>query len=716
MKTGFLKKTGSMVLSTAIILSSSLCGANKASASAAEPAAYNYATALRDSIIFYDANKCGKDAGVDNFFDWRDACHTEDGKDMGYDLTGGYHDCVDHVKFGITEGYAASVLEWSYYRYKDTFDKTGNTQKMLQQLKHFTDYFLKCHTDASTFYYQLGDGTVDHSYWGSPSDQTNDRPTMFKADASHPAADVVGEASAALSLMYLNYKSVDADYAAQCLKAAKELYAMGKANPGLSNAQGFYSSSTYKDDMAWAGTWLYTITKDQTYLTDAANYVINPSNGLPLSDKWTMCWDDMHLPAEIMLYELTGDKMYKDALADNINYWENGCKTTPGGLKYLTGWGVLRYSAAESMIAVIYYEDTGDTSAKDLAVSQINYILGNNPNKISYLIGYGSKWPLHPHHRAANGYTYIDNGNLKPAKHLLLGGLIGGPDSDDSFQDAGSQYQFTETGIDYAAGMLGACAGLSNIFVTEPVKDSVMAETSVDFDVAKSADIAIPVTFNGNTLDSVVNDGAELVKGTDYTVSDSSVTISKAYLAQQGVGDTKLTFLFSGGKIPSVTFNVSDSSGGPVAASNLEIQEYNDSQTASSNQIAPRIRIINKGKKAIALSSVKVRYYYTADGTQPQNFFCDWSTVGSSNVTGTFNLLTNPTEIADSYLEIGFTDAAGSLTQGSYIDVSARFSKADWSNFTQTNDYSFNADSTGFVDWSKTTGYAGNALAWGSEP
>ena len=131
-----------MVLSTAIILSSSLCGANKASASAAEPAAYNYATALRDSIIFYDANKCGKDAGVDNFFDWRDACHTEDGKDMGYDLTGGYHDCGDHVKFGITEGYAASVLEWSYYRYKDTFDKTGNTQKMLQQLKHFTDYFL----------------------------------------------------------------------------------------------------------------------------------------------------------------------------------------------------------------------------------------------------------------------------------------------------------------------------------------------------------------------------------------------------------------------------------------------------------------------------------------------------------------------------------------------------------------------------------------------
>lgn len=99
----------------------------------------------------------------------------------------------------------------------------------------------------------------------------------------------------------------------------------------------------------------------------------------------------------------------------------------------------------------------------------------------------------------------------------------------------------------------------------------------------------------------------------------------------------------------SVNFSVSDSGGGPVTVSNLEIQEYNDFASASSNQVSPRIRVINKGKKALTLSGVTARYYY---GTQPQSFFSDWSTVGRENVIGTFNQLTNPTEIADSYLEI----------------------------------------------------------------
>ena len=32
---------------------------------------FDYATALRYAILFYDANRCGPDAGVDNVFDWR---------------------------------------------------------------------------------------------------------------------------------------------------------------------------------------------------------------------------------------------------------------------------------------------------------------------------------------------------------------------------------------------------------------------------------------------------------------------------------------------------------------------------------------------------------------------------------------------------------------------------------------------------------------------
>ena len=101
---------------------------------------FDYSTALKYSIYFYDANKCGPEAGDDNFFDWRGPCHTTDGSEKGLDLTGGFHDAGDHVKFGLPQAYTASILGWALYEYKDVFDSTGNTEKLLSTLKYFTDY------------------------------------------------------------------------------------------------------------------------------------------------------------------------------------------------------------------------------------------------------------------------------------------------------------------------------------------------------------------------------------------------------------------------------------------------------------------------------------------------------------------------------------------------------------------------------------------------
>nr|WP_271716082.1 cellulose binding domain-containing protein [Anaeromicropila herbilytica] len=143
---------------------------------------------------------------------------------------------------------------------------------------------------------------------------------------------------------------------------------------------------------------------------------------------------------------------------------------------------------------------------------------------------------------------------------------------------------------------------------------------------------------------------------------------------------------------------------------------FNGSTAASTNGIAPKFKIYNTGTSDIKLSDVKVRYYYTIDGDQGQNFWCDWASIGSGNVTGAFTKLATAKTSADYYLEVGFTSAAGNLAAGQSIDVQVRISKADWSNYTQTGDYSFDGSSTNYVDTSKVTGYISNILAWGIEP
>lgn len=416
----------------------------------------DYDKALKYSIIFYDANKCGKEVSFDNAFDWRGPCHIDDGTPINVDLSGGFHDGWGHVKYGITQGYTASMLGWSLIEYQNVLERTGNKNKLLSTLKYFTDYFLKCHVNESTFYYQIGDDLEDNIYLGPPERQTEKRPVICVADITHPAADVCGETSAALSLMFLNYKDKDLDYANKCLLAAKELYIIGKNNPGFSERQSSYISGSFYDDLAWAALWLYQIEKEKQYLDDAEEFVLKSDryDNDPLRNEWTLCWDDVSLACFLELYDITKKQIYSDALNYNLDYWKNKLKTTRGGLKYLTDDGVLRYAAAESMIAMHWYKVTGDDSLKTFAKSQIDYILGANPTKTSYIIGIG-KNPKNILHRAANGMT--ESG--KP-EHVLYGALLGGPTDEDKFIDERESYKNTGVTLDYNAVIVGSIASI----------------------------------------------------------------------------------------------------------------------------------------------------------------------------------------------------------------------------------------------------------------
>jgi hypothetical protein len=148
----------------------------------------------------------------------------------------------------------------------------------------------------------------------------------------------------------------------------------------------------------------------------------------------------------------------------------------------------------------------------------------------------------------------------------------------------------------------------------------------------------------------------------------------------------------------------------------LKVQFYNQNTAATSNSVYLNIKLINTGSSAISLSNVKVRYFYTIDGVKTQNFYCDYSPVGSANVNGTFVTMAAPKTGADTYVEIGFTSGAGSLAAGGSTTVQTRFAKSDWTNYTQTNDYSFNSSATNFVDWTKVTAYVSGSLQWGTEP
>ncbi|MDP4176952.1 MAG: glycoside hydrolase family 9 protein [Bacillota bacterium] len=431
----------------------------------------NYADAFQKSILFYEAQWCGPDAG-DNRLPWRSACHTEDGKDVGLDLTGGFHDCGDHVKFQITNQYAAATLGWDYYEFKDTFKAKGQDQYMLHILKHFTDYFLKLHTDRNTLYYDVGNGDIDHSYWGPPelqdTIQPNSRPTMGKITPNNPGSDICGGTAAALAIMYLNYKDIDSTYANKCLTAAKEIYDLGNNYRGLSKQfGGYYTSSNYWDDLAWGGVWLYQATNDKTYLTNAETILQQNNVSQYYAFNWTHCWDNVLGGTLVELAKVTNDQTYKTVAEGGFRHWMNDVSKSSGGLCSFQTWGNLRYVTAECMTMLAYNKTFPNQSYVNFAKGQIDYILGNNPKGMSYEVGYGSNYPKFPHNRAASGrkeFAPYNESKKQPELNIIYGELVGGPSSSDSYNDDIEDYTYSEGGIDYNAGFVGALAGLTEVY------------------------------------------------------------------------------------------------------------------------------------------------------------------------------------------------------------------------------------------------------------
>ena len=154
----------------------------------------------------------------------------------------------------------------------------------------------------------------------------------------------------------------------------------------------------------------------------------------------------------------------------------------------------------------------------------------------------------------------------------------------------------------------------------------------------------------------------------------------------------------------------------------LKLQYMTPTTTASANQVTAYFRIVNTGAglQTVPMSQLKIRYWYTTDSSVADGYGCLYAgngTPGCGNMTGTIGTVSPAQATADRYIELTFSAGAGSITPyASSSDIQVRMNKSDWSNYTQTNDYSFDATKTAFVDWTKVTMYRNGTLIWGVEP
>lgn len=464
---------------------------------------YNYGEALQKAIMFYEFQRSG-DLPNNTRNNWRGDSGLSDGSDVGLDLTGGWYDAGDHVKFNLPMAYSAAMLAWSVYESKDALSESGQLSYLLDNIKWATDYLIKCHPSANVFYYQVGSGSADHSWWGPAEVMQMSRPS-YKVDLSSPGSSVSAEAAAALAAAGTVFADSNPTYAATCISHAKQLFAFAdntKSNSGYTAADGYYTAySGFYDELSWAGTWLYIATGETTYLDKAESYVANwgkEGQSTDIGYKWAQSWDDVHYGAELLLARITNKAIYKTATEMHLDYWTTGYNGsrityTPKGLAWLDTWGSLRYATTTAFLASVYADWSGCSSSKatayrSFAKQQIDYALGSTGR--SFVVGFGTNPPTRPHHRTAHS-SWADSQTVPTYhRHTLYGALVGGPDSSDGYTDDISNYVCNEVACDYNAGFVGALAKLygtyggtpiANFTATEPVtNDEFFVEAGIN--------------------------------------------------------------------------------------------------------------------------------------------------------------------------------------------------------------------------------------------
>ncbi len=420
--------------------------------------------------------------------------------DGDYDLTGGWFDCGDHVKFGQTEFYSAYMLLLGYSEFPEGYDdyysfdykgyissddytwegKKGipnGIPDILDEVKYATDYLMKCVRSSSVFYYQVGDGAVDHNHWVTASVMATlpkseggeaDGPRAF-SKATGNVTSMAALCGSALAAMARLYAPFDPDYAKKCLDKALVAYDFVENTPkGNSAAGGFYGSKPkYTADLVIFNVELYRTTKDAKYLSAAEKNCGWMNAEADYNYNYSLCYNNTEDLAAYLIASLP-ESSYKDKAMNVMDFYVNSMyKPTSGKIlnKKKGDWGILRFPANQAFSYGLYNKLKGTLSTVDeYSLATIEYIMGKNSGNLSYITGFGQKSPKYVHHRNYYGSDADKESGVElQDKFRQFGYLVGGS-LDGTYSDVPSaDYTYSEGGIDYNAGLVGALGYINSI-------------------------------------------------------------------------------------------------------------------------------------------------------------------------------------------------------------------------------------------------------------
>ncbi len=368
------------------------------------------------------------------------SCHSADAifhsscDTSGYRNTrGGWHDAGDYGKYVVPAANALAyllMLHEYFPEYLSTDDlnipESGNGRPdLLDEAKYELDWLLSMQdTTNGGVYFKVT--TKDFVGFIMP-DESYDTRYIYEISSTATA-----DFAAIMARAYRVFQIIDEEYATRCLKAAQDAWQFLEAHTEIVPEGGFqnpddtetgeYGDDDDRDERLWAAAELFEATGSSVYND---YFLAHYQEDEIIRDQAS--WQYVKPLAQIT-YLRSKQSAAIESAKNNIRNalddyaaelvtvsQEDGFHVAMNGWEYY--WGSNSVVLNKAIILIFVYEESGNEQYYNVALHQLNYILGCNAHNMTFATAIGTNAPRHIHHApsAADGIE-------EPVPGLLAGG------------------------------------------------------------------------------------------------------------------------------------------------------------------------------------------------------------------------------------------------------------------------------------------------------
>jgi endoglucanase len=405
----------------------------------------------------------------------------------------GWYDAGDFNKYIVNSGITMGTLLSAYEDFPAYFDKlkisipeSGNkVPDLLNEILWNLRWMLTMQDPADGGVYNKVTN-ADFDGFVMPSECKNPRYVVPKSTAATLDFAAVMAQSARV---FAGFKNVFPGLSDSCMKSAVKAWDWALKNPKVAYDQnkmnkefkpvintGGYGDYDFRDEFTWAASELYISTGNENYY---AAVKILPDSLMPLPS-----WNNVKLLGYYTLarfekklknsskkdFALIKDRILKtaDKMAEGIN--NRAYLTVMGKSASDFVWGSNSVAANEGILLIQAFKLSNDKKYLNLALSNLDYILGRNATGYSFITQFGHKTPMFPHHRLSEA-----DGIADPIPGLIVGGPNPGQQDgcktypsripDESYTDTVCSYASNEIAINWNAPAVYLAGAIEALFV-----------------------------------------------------------------------------------------------------------------------------------------------------------------------------------------------------------------------------------------------------------